>query len=163
MSHAFKGLGLAVLCLAGWQSASATPPVASSPIDSLNAQVWREECGACHVAFPPRLLPSSSWADIMRNLKDHFGTDASIETPLAQQIASYLEANASQKPRGVAPDDPLRITRSRWFCTSTMKFPRQRGGALQSAARAIVPRAIVRPSRADSTNTQSKFQSEVSS
>ncbi len=123
MSHAFKGLGLAVLCLAGWQSASATPPVASSPIDSLDAQVWREECGACHVAFPPRLLPSSSWADIMRNLKDHFGTDASIETPLAQQIASYLEANASQKPRGVAPDDPLRITRSRWFLHEHDEIP----------------------------------------
>lgn len=30
------------------------------------------ECGDCHFAFPPVLLPARSWKKLMGNLKDHF-------------------------------------------------------------------------------------------
>lgn len=27
--------------------------------------LWQTECGSCHVAFPPRLLPAESWRAMM--------------------------------------------------------------------------------------------------
>ena len=34
-----------------------------------------QECGSCHVAFAPGLLPASSWQHLMGNLKAHYGSD----------------------------------------------------------------------------------------
>ena len=50
--------------------------------------VWNTECGACHVAYPPRLLPASSWRAIMGGLAAHFGTDASLDPGAAAEIAA---------------------------------------------------------------------------
>src|SRR5258707_12423348 len=37
-----------------------------------------KECGACHLVFPPQMLPTRSWQKLMGDLKAHFGQDASI-------------------------------------------------------------------------------------
>ncbi len=37
--------------------------------------LYSEECGACHLAYPPSLLPQASWRGIMDGLADHFGED----------------------------------------------------------------------------------------
>src|SRR5512145_3377199 len=44
---------------------------------------WLEECGACHIAYPPRFLPAESWREIMIGLDDHFGSDASLDARTA--------------------------------------------------------------------------------
>ena len=36
-----------------------------------------KECGACHMAFQPQMLPKRSWGKIMSELPNHFGEDAS--------------------------------------------------------------------------------------
>ncbi len=93
------------------------PPVADP--------VVKEECGSCHIAFAPSMLPASSWKRMMGNLKDHFGDDATIDPALAAQITDYLVANAADTGgrrysdkllRGVpATNAPLRITElPRW-------------------------------------------------
>jgi hypothetical protein len=78
------------------------------------------ECGACHMAFPPQLLPARSWERIMSDLADHFGEDASLAEPVRADIAAYLVAHAADAPgtaegdrflRRLEPTDiPLRIT-----------------------------------------------------
>lgn len=76
---------------------------------------YRQECGACHVAYPPGLLPAASWQRLMNSLPEHFGTDASIDADAVRRIAGWLDANAAmgRRTREAPPED--RITRSAWF------------------------------------------------
>ena len=34
--------------------------------------LYKQECAACHVAYPPTLMPAASWTRIMANLPKHF-------------------------------------------------------------------------------------------
>ena len=52
------------------------------PADAPPAYV--RECGDCHVAYPPGLLPATSWRRLMAGLDRHYGSDASLEPQLAQ-------------------------------------------------------------------------------
>lgn len=82
--------------------------------------VTREECGSCHLAFAPSMLPARSWKTMMGDLKNHFGDDATVNPETAAKIESYLVANAADNGgqrygekllRGVsAKDVPQRIT-----------------------------------------------------
>jgi hypothetical protein len=85
----------------------------------------KEECGSCHLAFSPSMLPARSWQKMMGDLKNHFGTDASIDAASAEKITRYLTENAADRGgqrygsrlmRGLsAQDAPLRITElPRW-------------------------------------------------
>ena len=80
----------------------------------LNA-TYVQECGACHVAFPPGLLPAASWQRVMSKLPRHYGTDASMDTAPAQALSTWLTANAGsgKRAREEPPED--RITRGAWF------------------------------------------------
>ena len=82
-------------------------PSASNP-------AWQSECGSCHVAYPPRLLPAASWRALMDDLGRHFGTDASIDPATATAIRAFLEANAG-RARGAGDEATLRITQTGWF------------------------------------------------
>ncbi len=82
--------------------------------------VWDTECGACHVAYPPRLLPAPSWRAIMGGLGAHFGTDASLDPAAAAEVAAFLERNAGPD-RGVTTS--LRITDTAWFRRKHRKIP----------------------------------------
>jgi len=110
-----------MLLIVSWQAARAASPADAR--DSPDARIWREECGACHLAYPPRFLPSSAWTDMMRGLKDHFGTDASVDEHAAAQITRYLAANASRKQRTSANGSALRITQTRWFLHEHKDIP----------------------------------------
>jgi hypothetical protein len=71
---------------------------------------WKSECGSCHLAYPPQLLPAQSWQRLMSQLDRHFGTDASLEPRAAAEIAAFLEKYA-----GRGAGESLRITETRWF------------------------------------------------
>ncbi|MGE0623814.1 MAG: hypothetical protein AB7I04_08650 [Pseudomonadales bacterium] len=81
--------------------------------------VYIEECGACHLAYAPDLLPVESWHKVMAGLEDHFGDNAELDEETAAHIGAYLEANGlsrgrsskmSRLLRGLPADPPLRIT-----------------------------------------------------
>lgn len=74
---------------------------------------WKQECGSCHLAFPPRMLPAESWRKMMGGLDKHFGTDASLSAPENREITAFLVNNAANRWR--APSAPLRITETAWF------------------------------------------------
>ena len=77
--------------------------------------VYKQECAACHTAYPPGMLPASSWQRLMTGLDRHYGTDASLEPAQVQQVSGWLQANAGtyKRVREAPPED--RITRSAWF------------------------------------------------
>lgn len=74
--------------------------------------VYKDECGSCHVAYPPRLLAAADWRAIVAGLGRHFGTDASLEPAQAREIGAFLTANAGRREQGGR--EP-RITTSEWF------------------------------------------------
>ena len=77
--------------------------------------LWKTECGACHVAFPPRLLPAASWRAVMSGLDKHFGTDASLDAKSTQEIGTFLEKHAGRNRHATSGQPVLRITETRWF------------------------------------------------
>ena len=76
---------------------------------------YQQECAACHLAYPPGLLPARSWNHLMGGLDRHYGTDASLDPAAVQQISQWLQANAGtyKRVQEAPPED--RITRSAWF------------------------------------------------
>lgn len=79
-----------------------------------NDPTWKAECGSCHVAYPPKLLPAASWQAVMDGLPDHFGVDASLDAETAQEITAFLLQNAG-RDRTQSAQPLLRITETRWF------------------------------------------------
>ena len=77
--------------------------------------VYKQECAACHMAYPPGMLPAASWRRIMSGLETHYGSDASLEPAQVQQVSAWLQTHAGtyKRVREEAPED--RITRSAWF------------------------------------------------
>lgn len=57
---------------------------------------YMEECGECHVAYAPELLPKASWKKIVEGLEDHFGENAELDQESLTEISKYLKANALQ-------------------------------------------------------------------
>jgi len=82
--------------------------------------LYKEECGSCHFAYQPGLLPERSWNKIMSSLSDHFGDNAELGVTAKQQILSYLVDNSADRVndrrsikilRSIAPNSaPVRIT-----------------------------------------------------
>ncbi len=61
-----------------------------------NAQ-WREECGSCHLAFHPSLLPARSWVRIMREQKQHFGADLGFDSATSTALLAFMTANSADR------------------------------------------------------------------
>ncbi len=77
--------------------------------------LWQTECGSCHVAFPPHLLPAESWRAVMSGLKKHFGTDANLDPAVSRKIYIFLQEYAGAKKYEASPNPLLRITETQWF------------------------------------------------
>jgi hypothetical protein len=84
---------------------------------------YRQECAACHLAYPPGLLAAASWQRVMSTLPRHFGTDASLDAASTKALATWLAANAGtyKRVREAPPED--RITRSAWFTRKHDEVP----------------------------------------
>jgi len=77
--------------------------------------VYKAECGSCHLAYPPNLLPAPAWRRVMAGLERHFGTDASADPRTAAEIGAYLDRDAGQGRKRGSDSGTLRITDTPWF------------------------------------------------
>lgn len=106
----------------GWLTARAdVVPVANA--------TYSEECGSCHLAYQPGLLPAQAWAQIMdpAALGDHYGDDASLAETRRTGILVWLTAHSADQASevrsrafavGFNPDAGTglpRITETRYF------------------------------------------------
>lgn len=80
-------------------TAVAMPAWGDERLPPIRNDAVTKECGACHMAFQPQLLPRQSWAKIMGDLQNHFGEDASLPEATRAEIAKYLDANAADVGR----------------------------------------------------------------
>jgi hypothetical protein len=97
---------------------------AMAPSDPAAHALYVRECGACHLAFPPGLLPADSHRRIMAALDRHFGQNAELDPPVRDRIERYLvdraaETGSFSKSRKVMASldgtVPARITDVPWF------------------------------------------------
>lgn len=68
-----------------------------------------EECGSCHMAYPPELLPKESWEKIIASLDDHFDENAELDAETSAYLLKYLQLN------GLQNDQPTIKTVAPWF------------------------------------------------
>ena len=115
-------LSAALVFTLGLSEISADEGVRVPPIDHA---ATLKECGGCHLAFPPQMLPARSWAKMMNDLADHFGENAALDQAVRDDIGAYLAAHAADAPatkggarftKGLAADFvPLRITETPYW------------------------------------------------
>ena len=91
----------------------------SSFIKPVNNSVYEEECGDCHFAYQPELLPEASWKKILTDLDDHFGESIELDDDLRKTVSDYLKSNSAEYSsakravkimRSLGNQVPLRIT-----------------------------------------------------
>jgi len=123
-------LGLGLASAARAERSYAVPPLPKH----------QQECGACHVAYPPGLLPAASWQRILSRLQSHFGVDASLDEASTREIGAWLAAHAGSGRRGGEEPAQDRISKANWFVrqhdevsTSVWKRPAV-GGAFNCSA-----------------------------
>jgi len=80
---------------------------------------YAENCGACHYAYQPGLLPSNSWKKILDNLENHFGELVDIAPLATLEISEFLKANGANQShaelsrkimKSLGDQTPLRIS-----------------------------------------------------
>jgi cytochrome c553 len=83
---------------------------------------YAKECGACHLDFPPVLLPPSAHRRIMAGLERHFGQNAELDPDVRIQLEGWLVANAGPEVKltGGAAAEP-RISTLPWFAKEHRK------------------------------------------
>ena len=76
---------------------------------------YEAECASCHMAYPPGLLSRKSWQNLMSSLNSHFGTDASPNSKIREELTAWLIKNAGigKQFSETAPEN--RITKTAWF------------------------------------------------
>jgi len=104
-------------------------------VKAVDNKTYQEECGSCHFAYQPGLLPGKSWAKLLdeKALADHFGEDASLDKDTLKTIYDYAMENAAEKSyskrsRKIAlatedGDAPLRITEVRYIKRKHHEIP----------------------------------------
>ena len=93
-------------------------PARADNIAAPRLAAYTQECAACHLAYPPGLLPAASWQRLMTHLPKHFGVDASLDPATQKSLAAWLAANGGsykKVAREAAPPPQDRISQSVWF------------------------------------------------
>lgn len=110
----------------GYASATADKPYLpfSGPALPENA-TWNRECGSCHLAFHPTLLPARSWQALLDGQADHFGDDLALDPATVAELREFARKNAAESAQTEAAwkinrsvpiqTSPLRITETRYW------------------------------------------------
>ncbi len=100
----------------------------------MDNEFYLGECGSCHFAYQPGLLPAASWKKIMSSLDDHFGENAEFPEDDANRIKSYLLEGAADYSvsrisakfmRSLRGEAPLRISEIPYFVKEHDELPRK--------------------------------------
>ena len=93
-TNTIKKLVVAAMLGLGLAAPLAGPAQAKDFGTKMADPVAAKECSACHVAYPPYLLPQRSWKALMNGLSDHFGEDAWLPEETRKHIEDYLMSTA---------------------------------------------------------------------
>ena len=72
-------------------------PEATSGFVVVRDATYLKECGSCHFAYTPGLLPARSWELHMQRMEKHFGESVVLPPATRDAIQRYLVANAADR------------------------------------------------------------------
>ena len=111
---------IAIILLLG----AALPALADRvPLPANAPAGYQAECGSCHMAYQPALLSANDWRRTMAGLKEHFGTDATVDGLAGQEIANFLERNAGNAGKLGSAGEPPRISQTARFVRKHRDIP----------------------------------------
>jgi hypothetical protein len=75
-------------------------PLRQKEIVPVDNKQYKEECGSCHFAYPPGLLPSKSWEKLLTAdaLSKHFGENAELDSDTLKVIHDYIKRKHREIP-----------------------------------------------------------------
>jgi len=143
MQMKFKSVALlaGLLCMSGLAQAEESvldamfTPLRQKEVRPVENKQYKDECGSCHFAYQPGLLPTKSWEKLLNEkaLADHFGENAELDKDVLAGIYDYVMANAADKSywkraRKIAAstegaEAPLRITEVRYIKRKHHEIP----------------------------------------
>ena len=118
--------GLCSLCL-GWSLAIAAIPVSTErstapqqkSVDrvpdryQLGQTLYLENCGSCHIALPPAIMPTETWRQLLQE-EQHYGVQLQpLIDPPRLLVWQYLQIYS--RPQLKDEPTPYRINSSRYF------------------------------------------------
>ena len=125
------GMGLVVVLTLGWKMKVSMADEdeiwdRTRDVATIQSPLYKEECGSCHMAYPPGLLPTRSWKIMMTGLEDHFGENAELDSATTDELTRFLVNNSADAAsnyrrsrkfmRDISNDSaPLRITKLDYF------------------------------------------------
>ena len=99
----------------------------------VNNALYAKECGSCHFAYQPGLLPARSWNRMMGALDKHFGDNAELDAETRKTLADYLAANSAESSsykasvkilNSIKADEtPLAISKTAYFTRKHHEVP----------------------------------------
>jgi cytochrome b len=112
---------------------------AASSANASMAAAWRGECGSCHLAYPPELLPRRSWLRMLETQQSHFGEDLGLSTKTRDALSAIVRAEGARphwagsmiQASVVEGDAPQRISETRFW--------RERHGHLDPRRFSVAP------------------------
>lgn len=138
--HQYFGVGLFVLCVGGGfvlgvnaSENEHSRGKSSEDVAPVQNEQYIADCGSCHFAYQPGLLPARSWEKLLSGLGEHFGENAEVDPATLPPLREYLTANAGDRIgygrshkiiASINPNDtPLRITQTRYFMNKHQEIP----------------------------------------
>ena len=146
---------LLLVCATLAAGAAAPAAMADQERFAMTNPTWNTECGSCHVAYPPRLLPTASWEALLGDLGNHFGSDASLDPATTAELLAYAQMHASA--RAPAANRRCASPAPAGSCTNMARSAQPPGSGPRSAARPIAPPVIAAPTAATTANVASRF------
>jgi hypothetical protein len=95
-------------------------------------QTYKNTCGECHLAYPPKLLPASSWEKIVNRLDNHFGEQLSMDGRTKETLRRYLVDNGADRSsckksirimKSLQGKSPIRITEVPYIIEEHREIP----------------------------------------
>jgi len=96
-------------------------------------ELWQDECGACHLAFHPGLLPARSWQRLFNEQQDHFQEELMLDEATVVELLGYAQKNSAEQKkteaawkinRSVASEvSPIQITSTAYWKEKHSKIP----------------------------------------
>lgn len=130
--EARRGMALVMAALLGM---GALAYFRSSPLDAraqaarqaplASDKTWTSECGGCHLAYHPSLLPERSWSKLFATQGSHFGEDLALEGATLEHLEDFAVSHAAERldspvawkmATTIEPDAaPVRITETAYW------------------------------------------------
>ena len=101
--RSLRNAGLALMLLGGLAAHAADDRFWKEKPGSMNGflavkdPLYVKECGSCHFAYSPGLLPVRSWELHMNRLESHFGENVNLDAATREKLREYLTANAADR------------------------------------------------------------------